>query len=310
MSKEALIYLDGEFVTSQEAKVSVFDHGLLYGDGIFEGIRVYEGVVFQLDAHLDRLYRCAKLIWLNIPLSKAEMKEAILETLHRNNLAEAYIRLVVTRGKGDLGLDPRKCPKATVIIIAQPVDSLHGAKAQEQGISTIIASVRRQTPDSTSHEIKSLNYLNSILAKLEANAHGVDDAIMLDHRGFVAEACVTTLFIVCNGQLYSPPLHASILDSITRRFIIKIAKELGWSVAETDLTTFQLRSADEVFLCGTFGEIIPVTSINHQPVGNGMPGPLTQELVKEFKQRRKDPKFGTPIRTFSRKRSKRGNDVD
>lgn len=295
MKNNLLIYLDGKFVPSEQAMISVFDHGLLYGDGIFEGIRVYDGVVFQLDAHLDRLYDCAKMIWLNIPLRKREMKDAILETLQRNELKNAYIRLVVTRGKGDLGIDPRKCSKASVIIIAKPVDPLYGTDSQKKGINVIIASTRRQRTDSTTHEIKSLNYLNSILAKLEAIAHGVEDAIMLDHRGFVAEATVTTLFVVRRGQLHTPPLNASILDSITRRFVIRLAKEKGLEVQEADMTIFQLRTADEVFLCGSFGEIIPVSTINGQPVGTGKPGPVTRRLIKAFIQSRNDPANGTLV---------------
>ncbi len=296
MTKNYLVYVNGEFVSSQEASVSVFDHGLLYGDGIFEGIRVYEGVVFQLEAHLNRLYLDAKAIHLSIPLSKDALEEAVLETLRQNKLVNAYIRLVVTRGKGDLGLDPRKCPHPTVIIITMPVDSLHGAEAKERGLHAIIATTRRQSVDSASHELKSLNYLNSILGKLEANMRGADDAIMLDSRGFVSEATGTTLFAVRNGQLHTPPLHASILDGITRRFIISIARDLGYTVTEGDLTVFQLRNADEIFFCGTLGEIVPVVSVDGQPVGLGKPGPVTLRLMEEYTQRVKNPQFGTPIK--------------
>lgn len=297
MVRHHLIYLDGKFVPSETAKVSVFDHGLLYGDGIFEGIRAYDGMVFQLDAHLDRLYDCAKVIWLQIPLPREALKEAVLETLRRNELANAYVRLVVTRGKGDLGLDPRKCSQPSVIIIAQAVNPIHGKKTQERGIRAIITSIRRHPTDTTSHEIKSLNYLNSILARLEAISVGVDEAIMLDHRGFVAEAAVTTLFVVRDGQVQTPPLHASILNSITRRFVIDLARDLGYQVQEQDLTVFQLRTADEVFLCGTLGEAIPVTTINAQTVGTGLPGPVTQKIIDAFVERRKLSQYGTPIAT-------------
>ncbi len=294
MIKDPVVYIDGEFIPSQEAKISVFDHGLLYGDGIFEGIRIYDGVVFKLDAHLDRLYQSAKAMWLTIPLNKVEMKDAILETVRRNGYQDSYIRLLVTRGKGDLGMNPKKCPKASVVIINIQVEPMHG-HGSKNGISTIIASIRRQTPDSTSHEIKSLNYLNSVLATLEANRQGVDDAIILDQRGFVAEATGTTLVAVWDGMLHAPPLTASILNSITRRFVLDMAHDLGYQVHETDMTPFQLLMAQEVFLCGTMGEITPVQSINGQQVGAKTPGPITQHLLTEYEKRRKDPKNGTPI---------------
>ncbi|TRO55976.1 branched-chain-amino-acid transaminase [Candidatus Bathyarchaeota archaeon] len=294
MAKDPVFYIDGEFVLSQEAKISVFDHGLLYGDGIFEGIRIYSGVVFKLDAHLDRLYRSARAMWLTIPLEKAEMKAAVLETLRRNGYQDSYIRLLVTRGKGDLGVNPKKCPKASVVIINVQVEPMHG-HGKADGITTIISSIRRQAPDSTSHEIKSLNYLNSVLATIEANRQGVDDAIILDQRGFVAEATGTTLVAVWDGALYAPPLTASILDSITRRFVLEMAEDLGYPVHERDMTPFQLLMAEEVFLCGTMGEITPVRSINDQEIGSKTPGPITEQLIAEYQNRRKDPKNGTPI---------------
>ncbi|MFX0168489.1 MAG: branched-chain-amino-acid transaminase [Candidatus Hodarchaeota archaeon] len=295
MGKDPLVYIDGDLVPSQEAKISVFDHGLLYGDGIFEGIRVYSGVVFLLDAHLDRLYHSAKAMKLTIPLDKAALKKAVLETLRENGYKDSYIRLVVTRGKGDLGLNPKKCPKASIIIINMPVSPMHGEAAAQKGITTIISYTRRQTPDSTSHEIKSLNYLNSILAIIEANRQGADDAILLDHRGFVAEATGTTLIAIRNGELHAPPLTASILDSLTRRFVISMAKELGFKVHEEDMTPYQLLMAEEVFLCGTMGEITPVRSINGQSIGTDTPGPITKQLLDVYKARRCDPKYGTPI---------------
>jgi branched-chain amino acid aminotransferase len=297
MSTDQLIYLDGKLVPAREAKVSVLDHGLLYGDGVFEGIRAYDGVVFQLDAHLDRLYRSAKAIWLNIPLKKEAMREAVLETLRRNKLQNAYIRLVVTRGEGDLGLDPKNCPRPTTFIITIPAQTLYGEEAKRRGLRMIVAVTRRNATDSTSHEIKSLNYLNSILAKIEANARGVNDAIMLDSRGFVAEASVMAVFIVKDGELLTPPLYASLLASITRRFVIGMARELGVAVRETDITLFQLRTADEVLTCGTFGEINSVVEIDGQPVNDGKPGPITQRLIEAFVKRRSDPRYGTPIQT-------------
>ena len=295
MVKDPIVYIDGKFIPSQDAKISVFDHGLLYGDGIFEGIRVYDKVVFMLDAHLDRLYHSAKAMTLTIPLEKAKLKEALLETLRRNEYRDSYIRLLVTRGKGDLGINPNKCPKASVIIINIQVSPMHGAGSAQKGISTIIASIRRQAPDATTHEIKSLNYLNSVLAAIEANRQGVDDAIILDQRGFVAEATGTTLIAVRNGVLHAPPLTASILDSITRRFVMGLAEELGFQVLEADMTPYQLLMAEEVFLCGTMGEITPVRSINGHPVGDAVPGPITRQLLEAYSERRKNPKYGTVV---------------
>jgi branched-chain amino acid aminotransferase len=295
MSKDTLVYLDGEFVPSQDAKISVFDHGLLYGDGLFEGIRAYQGVVFQLEAHLDRLFKCAKILRLKIPLDRKQMREAILETLRQNEFFDAYIRLLVTRGKGDLSLDPRSCPIPTICIIAKHVEPMHGIQARKKGIHAIIASIRRNAPDSTTHEIKSLNYLNSILGKLEAIRQKADDAILLDNRGFVAEATGTTLIAVFNNQLHAPPLYASILDSITRRFVITLASELGYSVVERDLTAFQLCNADEVLLCGTLGELVPVVRINNELIGTGKVGPVFTKLYNAFTERRSNPTYGTPI---------------
>ncbi len=294
MVKDPVVYIDGEFIPSQDAKISVFDHGLLYGDGIFEGIRIYDGVVFKLDAHLDRLYRSARAMWLTIPIKKPALKALVLETLRQNGYRDSYIRLLVTRGKGDLGVNPKKCPKASVVIINIQVEPMHG-HSSKNGITTIISSIRRQAPDSATHEIKSLNYLNSVLATIEANRQGADDAIILDQRGFVAEATGTTLIAVWNGALHAPPLTASILDSITRRFVLDLARDLGFPVYERDMTPFQLLMAEEVFLCGTMGEITPVRSINGQTIGTATPGPVTKKLLDTYVERRKDPKNGTVI---------------
>ncbi|HDD66043.1 MAG TPA: branched-chain-amino-acid transaminase, partial [Nitrososphaeria archaeon] len=205
MGQEPLIYINGEFYPKSEAKISVYDHGFLYGDGVFEGIRAYDGTVFKLREHIDRLYDSAKAIMLEIPMSKKEMIDAVLETLRKNNLRNAYIRLVVTRGVGDLGLDPRKCGKPNVIIIAEPILTLYKKEAKLKGLNLIISSVRRDRVDATNHQIKSLNYLNSILAKIEAIAAGADDAIMLDERGFVAETSSTNIFLVKDGKIITPP---------------------------------------------------------------------------------------------------------
>lgn len=293
--KEYLVYIDGKFYPKSKAKVSVYDHGFLYGDGVFEGIRAYEGVVFKLREHVDRLYRSAQAIMLAIPLTKDEMINAVLETLRKNDLRNAYIRLVVTRGVGDLGVDPRKCPTASLIIIAEPVEPLFGKEAREKGIVAIIASTRRDPPQATTHEIKSLNYLNSILAKLEAIAAGVNEAIMLDMRGFVSEAPTTNLFIVKAGRIITPPTTASILHGITRERIIKLGRDLGYEVVEKDITLYELLNANEVFLCGTHAEITPIVKISGRVIGNGNVGPITKRIIAEFQKITKNPQEGVLV---------------
>ncbi len=295
MEKELLIYIDGEFYRKSEAKVSVYDHGLLYGDGVFEGIRAYNGTVFKLQEHLDRLYRSAHAIKLRIPLAKKEMTEAVLKTLRKNNLKDAYIRLVVTRGIGDLGLDPRKCPKPTVIIITDPRIQIYGADVKQKGLTVIISWVRRDSVDATSHEIKSLNYLNSILAKIEANNAGVDEAICLDKTGFVCEGTGENIFIVKEGKIATPPISTGILAGITRERVMKLAEDLEYTVVERNITPNELFNADEVFFTGTAAEVVPVTEINRRVIGDGKPGPITKRLMKEFDRIVKDPREGTPI---------------
>jgi len=296
LEREPFIYIDGKFYSKSEAKVSVYDHGLLYGDGVFEGIRAYNGVVFKLKEHIDRLYRSAHTIMLKIPLTKSEMTEAVLETLRKNNFKDAYIRLVVTRGVGDLGLDPRKCPRPTVIIITQPWEVLHGEDAKEKGVTTIISWVKRDPVDATTHEIKSLNYLNSILAKIEANTTGTDEAICLNKEGFVCEGVAENLFMVKNGTIVTPPISAGALDGITRRVVMSLAEKLGHRVIERNITPNELFNADEVFFTGTAAEIAPVREINHRLAGDGKPGPVTKHLIQEFSKITRDPKEGIPIR--------------
>jgi branched-chain amino acid aminotransferase len=295
VERELLVYIDGNFYPKSEAKISVYDHGLLYGDGVFEGIRAYEGIVFKLDEHLDRLYHSAHTIALDIPLSKEKMKRAVLDTLKKNNLRNAYIRLVVTRGVGDLGLDPRKCSKPTVVIITEPLIQLHSEEKKKTGVTAIISWVKRDPVDATTHEIKSLNYLNSILAKIEANIAGVDEAICLDKRGFVCEGAAENIFIVKNGEIATPPICTGALAGITRGVVIKLARRLGYSVTERNITPNELFNADEVFFTGTAAEIIPVREINKRLIGDGKPGPITQRLMKEFSKLIRDPKEGTPI---------------
>lgn len=295
MEKKLSVYIDGNFYPKPEAKVSVYDHGLLYGDGVFEGIRAYNGVVFKLKEHIDRLYRSAHTIMLRIPLTKDEMTKAVLETLRKNNLKEAYIRLVVTRGVGDLGLDPRKCAKPSIIIITEPVIELHSREAKEKGVTTMISWVKRDPVDATSHEIKSLNYLNSILAKIEANTTGVDEAICLDKAGFVCEGVAENIFMVKDGKIFTPPVSTGALPGITREAIMKLAERLGYTVTERNITPNELFNAEEVFFTGTAAEITPVREINKRTVGDGNLGPITKRLMQEFYKIVKDPKEGKPV---------------
>lgn len=295
LEKENFIYIDGKFYPKSEAKVSVYDHGLLYGDGVFEGIRAYNGVVFKLKEHIDRLYRSAHTIMLQIPLTKSQMTQAVLETLRKNNFKDAYIRLVVTRGVGDLGLDPRKCSKPTTIIIAQPLQALHGEDAKDKGVTTIISWVKRDPVDATTHEIKSLNYLNSILAKIEANTTGTDEAICLNKEGFVCEGVAENLFLVKDGIIVTPPVSAGALDGITRRVIMSLAEKSGYKMVERNVTPNELFNADEVFFTGTAAEIAPVREINQRMIGDGKPGSITKHLMREFNKITRDPKEGTPI---------------
>jgi branched-chain amino acid aminotransferase len=290
----SLVYVDGKFVDKHKAVVSVFDHGLLYGDGIFEGIRAYGGNVFRLDDHMKRLYDSAKVIHLTMPLSRHEFTEAVLETLRKNRLRDAYIRVVVTRGAGDLGVDPSLCKNPTVFIIAEPMATLLGPK-DPRTVKLIVASARRDAVDATSHEIKSLNYLNSILAKIEAKNAGADDAILLDHRGFVSEASVTNVFIVKDGKAFTPSPSAGILHGITRERVIRLCSDQGIEVQERDVTPFELLTADEVFLVGTKSEILAVESVGGTRIGVACPGPLTKRVYGEFCKIVLRPGEGTPI---------------
>ncbi len=295
MEKELLVYIDGQFHPKSEAKISVYDHGLLYGDGVFEGIRAYNGIVFKLKEHIDRLYRSAHTIMLQIPMTKSEMTKAVLETLKKNNLKDAYIRLVVTRGIGDLGLDPRKCPKPTVVIITEPLLRLHTAEARKRGVTTVIVWVKRDPVDATTHEIKSLNYLNSILGKIEANIAGADEAICLNRAGFVCEGVGENIFIVKEGKIFTPPVSSGALDGITRTVITKLAEKLGYEVIERNITPNELFTADEVFFTGTAAEVTPIRKINERVIGKGKPGPVTKRIMEGFYKLTKDPKEGTPF---------------
>jgi len=295
LAEELLVYIDGKFYPKSEAKISVYDHGLLYGDGVFEGIRAYNGIVFKLKEHIDRLYRSAHPIFLKIPLTKDEMSKAVLETLRKNKLKDAYIRLVVTRGVGDLGLDPRKCPKPTTIIITEPQLVLHSPEKLEKGISTVITWVRRNSVDAASHELKSLNYLNSVLGKIEANNSGVDEAICLDKAGFVCEGVGENIFIVKDGKLLTPPLSSGALDGITRAFVIELAEKMGIEVIERNITPNELFTADEAFFTGTAAEVAPIHDVNGRVIGAGRQGPVTKRIMQKFMDALKDSNEGTPI---------------
>ncbi|MDG6965873.1 MAG: branched-chain-amino-acid transaminase [Nitrososphaerota archaeon] len=294
MVKEPLVYVDGRFVEKSKAVVSVFDHGLLYGDGVFEGIRAYNGSVFRLADHISRLYDSAKVIRLKIPIDEREMTAAVLETMRKNDLRDAYIRLVVTRGAGDLGVDPALCKSPTVFIIAEPMASSLGPR-EPRVVRMMFSSYRRDAVDATSHEIKSLNYMNSILAKMEASSAGADDAIMLDHRGFVSEASVSNIFIVKDGKLSTPSSGAGILHGITRRRVISLCSDLGLEVAERDITPFELSTADEVFLVGTKSEVLAVGSVGGVDIGTGGVGGVTRKLYGEFSKVVRRAEEGTPV---------------
>lgn len=277
------IYLNGSYVLEEEAVVSVFDHGFLYGDGVFEGIRAYNGRVFKLEEHIDRLYESAHVIALNIEQTKEEMAEVVLETLRRNDLQDGYIRLVVSRGKGDLGLDPRKCSKVTVMCIAASI-KLFPEELYEQGMPVRTVPTRRNVPEALNPRIKSLNYLNNIMAKMEATAAGVNEAIMLNHEGYVTEGTGDNIFIVKKGVLYTPPTHVGILEGITRNTVMELAEQRGIKVEEKIFTRFDVYIADECFLTGTAAEIIPVISVDDRKIGSGEPGQMTLQLINDYRE--------------------------
>jgi len=277
-----VIYCNGAFVPEKEAKISVLDHGFLYGDGIFEGIRAYYGRVFKLEEHLKRLYESAKSIQLNIGISKDEMQEIVFETLRRNGLKDAYIRLVVSRGKGDLGLDPGNCPRAAIVCIADQI-KIFEPKMYELGLEVKTVAIRRNNPDSLSPRIKSLNYLNNILAKIEANQAGVVEGIMLTQEGYVAEGTSDNIFIYRNGVLITPPLSVGILEGITRESVLQLASPLGIETREELFTRHDLYTSQECFLTGTAAELIPVIKVDGREIGAGVPGEVFKQLFTAFK---------------------------
>ena len=275
------VYIDGKFLNERDAKVSVFDHGLLYGDGIFEGIRAYNGRVFRLREHIDRLFYSAKAILLKIPMSHAALMQATVEACRQNKLRDGYIRLVVTRGVGTLGLNPDRCKKPSVIIIADKIQ-VYPTALYARGMNIVTVPTVRNLHSALNPAIKSLNYLNNILAKIEANNAGVEEAVMLNAEGFVAECTADNLFVVKAGKLFTPPLSAGALYGITRQTVMELAKQLGLPVSEPNLTRYDLFNADECFLTGTGAEIMPVIKIDGRVIGTGKPGKLTRKLVTEY----------------------------
>jgi len=277
------VYISGKLYDKEDAKISVYDHGLLYGDGVFEGIRSYGGRVFRLDRHLDRLWNSAKAIWLQIPITKEQMGAAIYDTLELNGIKDGYIRVVVTRGVGTLGLDPNRCSNPEVIVITDFI-SLYPEELYQKGLEIITVNTQRNHPAALSPRIKSLNYLNNILAKIEGLQAGCIEALMLNHKGEVAECTGDNLFVVRGGRLLTPPNDAGILEGITREAVIELAGQSGIDVREVPLTKHDVYIADECFLTGTAAEVVPVVKVDSRPIGDGTPGPITRDLMERFRR--------------------------
>ncbi|MBX9743272.1 MAG: branched-chain-amino-acid transaminase [Chthoniobacterales bacterium] len=276
------IYIDGKFFSKEEATISVFDHGLLYGDGIFEGIRFYGRKIFCLEAHIKRLYHSAKALQLGMPLEPQQLQETICECVKRNDLTDGYIRVIVTRGKGSLGLSPKSCPQASLIIIVAEI-ALYSPEAYQKGLSIITCATRRMTHGALSPQIKSLNYLNNIMAKQETLRAGVEEGLMLNEQGFVSECTSDNIFIVREGKVITPSLGAGALAGITRAVVIELARSLELVVEEALLTCYDIYTAQECFLTGTAAEIIPVVKLDERLIGTGAPGPITQRLIETFR---------------------------
>lgn len=276
------VYVNGRITSKAEATISVYDHGYLYGDGVFEGIRVYDGRIFKLEEHLDRLYSSARHIMLEIPLGREAMRSAIIDTVRAAGLRDAYIRPVISRGAGDLGIDPRKCPRPTVVIIVDAIQ-LYPREAYERGLKMVTATVRRPAPDALNGRIKSLNYLNNILARMEANRAGVEEALMLTANGYVCECSADNIFLVVRGDVWTPAPHLGLLQGVTRDVVLDLAAHLGISATERIFTLYDVYAADECFLTGTGAEVAPVVEIDARRIGDGRPGPITQRLNAAFR---------------------------
>lgn len=281
---EQWIFLGGEHVKKEDAKISVYDHGFLYGDGVFEGIRVYEGNIFRLEEHLVRLYNSAKTIMLDIPYTKEEFTDIIVETVKKNGYEDAYIRVVVSRGVGDLGLDPANCSHPQTVVIVEPL-SIYSKELYETGLEIITVASRRNRPDVLDPKVKSLNYLNNILVKIEGNLAGVSEALMLNEQGYVAEGSADNIFIVRGNSLITPPGYVGALEGITRNVILEIGAQLGYDIKEEPFTRHDVYVADEAFLTGTAAEVIAVVKVDGRVIGNGKPGKETKRLLKAFRER-------------------------
>jgi branched-chain amino acid aminotransferase len=286
------IYIDGNFYDQAEAKISVFDHGLLYGDGLFEGIRFYNDRVFRLDQHITRLWGSSKAIALEVPISKSELIAATLETIRQNDLHDGYIRLIVTRGTGSLGLSPDSCRRPSVIIIAATI-ALYPEDLYQKGLTMVTCSTRRTSPAALSPRIKSLNYLNNVLAKLEAQNAGAGEGLMLNEQGYVAECTGDNIFIVRSGQLSTPHLNSGILEGVTRAVVFDLAEELKIRTIECELTKYDIYTAEECFLTGTAAEVIPAVQLDRRLIGSGQPGPVTLKFIESFRELTRTT--GTPI---------------
>ena len=286
------IYIDGQFYDKENAKISVFDHGLLYGDGVFEGIRFYNGRVFRLEEHIDRLFDSARAIALNIGMDKSAVIEATLETIRQNKLQDGYIRLVVTRGVGDLGLNPMLCPKASIFVIASKI-TLYSADKYENGLDVVTCATRRIPHGALSPMVKSLNYLNNVMAKIEAQNAGAGEGLMLNEQGFVSECTGDNIFIIKNGVITTPPISSGALAGVTRSVVFDLAEEFGIPIHEPMMTRYDIFTADECFLTGTAAEIIPAVKLDTRLIGDGKPGPITRRLITRFREL--TASTGTPI---------------
>lgn len=292
MSQPLKIHIDGQLFDEADAKISVFDHGLLYGDGVFEGIRFYNDRVFRLDEHIDRLYDSARAIHMEVPIAKQAMVDAVLETIRANDLHDGYIRLIITRGVGGLGLSPYRCEKASIIVIASTI-ALYDPEVYEKGLKLVTCATRRPTHDTLSPAVKSLNYLSNVMAKIEALQASADEGVMLNTAGYVAECTGDNIFVVKNGIIYTPPVHAGALNGITRKVVIELARKRGYELVETEMSRYELYTADELFLTGTAAEVVPVRIYDERPIGNGEPGPVTRQLLTDFVEITQST--GTPI---------------